>query len=218
MKLLTFFRKPAYSIFMSVFVLFYSCNPSGEVPQIQPELTSEYFNYVLSKSSVNSNATFKDVVLLSNSTLEKIKNKSQNRDLTNYSEESFSATILSNDEEITLHILPLTNQEMLNQAHVFYEKNGELFTNYIEVTVNNNGDDYVVNWITFYDSTERSEECNGSIVSCDCQEGSDDVSDIGAVIAAAGLFGCIVCAFVGGAIMAVAAAGSLACPDEGSQP
>jgi len=214
MKIFNFFRKPINSLFLACLVLFYSCNPNSESTFIEPSLTSEYFNYVISNSTNTNGISFKNVEEISSNALDKINDFRFNRSSNSYSDESFTATIVSQNKEVVLHILPLSNLETLNKAHVFFEKNGEIQKDYVEVTISNSENGYIASWNAVYDNSTRSEQCTDSIISCDCQEGSSDVQNIGTVIAAAGLFGCFVCAFVGAAIAAVGAAGSLACPDE----
>lgn len=212
MKVLKKLRDPKSALFMACLVLFYSCNPGSETTSIEPSLTKEYFNYVLENSNLNNGTSVKQVHEISGKTFDVIQALHPNKSDYSYSDESITTTIYSQDQEVTLHILPLTDIEVLNKAHVYFETNGEIKNDFIEVTIDNNEDGYLASWSTVY-SVERS-ECTDSIVSCDCQEGAQDIANIGGVIASAGLFGCFVCAFVGGAIAAVAAVGSLACPDE----
>ena len=216
MNYLNILRKPYLSLLMASLILFMSCNLSLDSPSVDPSLTSEYFNYVLSQSGNSEGASFLAVNETPRDVTDRLLDISSKKNTYNYSEDSFTATLSLDDHEIELHILPLSDSEILNRAHVFYSVNGQVQQDFIQVTIDNNGEDYFASCTAVYNSDDlnKDDECNDSIISCDCQEGASDVSSIGTVIAAAGLFGCVPCAFVGAAIAAVAAAGSLACPDE----
>jgi hypothetical protein len=99
-----------------------------------------------------------------------------------------------------------------NKAHVYIEDAGVISSDFLEISISDIDDGYKAEWTTIRTALVTKRECEDGIISCDCDEGSSDVRNLGTAIAAGGLFGCVPCAFVGGAIAALGAVGGLLCP------
>ncbi|MDG1213067.1 MAG: hypothetical protein P8N20_03000, partial [Flavobacteriaceae bacterium] len=103
------------------------------------------------------------------------------------------------------------------KADIYFETDGIVSEEVLEIDIINHEESLKVTWnkkgnyknTTFFE--KNSEECTSFIISCDCEEGADDIEKIGGIIAFAGFFGCVFCPFVGFAIPTVAATISLGC-------
>ena len=201
----TNFLKSNFYTLISTFILISSCSELEIISQSENQLElEEFINLNLKDSGIP--------ISISNANVYKAKNynflteKAGITAKTDDKLEPYSLEIVINREVYYIHTIPINE----SQASVIIETlNGDI-NEVLDLKISNFNpinDEYEILWSTI--DSNKSNVNNKS--STDCKTGAASVAAAGRVIAFGGAFGCVPCAFVGGAITALGSIGYIAC-------
>jgi len=165
---------------------------------IEPSITADYYNYVISMSKLDGLVQVEKVKKIDEANYAKLLNASKrvtNENLVNSTE----VELVFKDKKFTLYTVPISD----NDAIAFLEDDTlNLDPNEVDVHINS---DMSYSW----NSSSTQSKFRG--ISRDCTKGGAQIAAIGATIAFGGFFGCAFCPFVGAAFVVL---GSMAafCP------
>jgi hypothetical protein len=214
MNILKNLRKPYLSVFlaflMATLFLTISCSQSDSVENMESQLElKDFINSNLAKSNINMN-----VSKVKQYELKSYKSLKQNVGISAKNSDEFqpySIEIVADNETYNLHTIPTSE----THASIIIETSDGQFNEVIEVDISDYdsvNDEYKISWsINNQNKPYASKDYDPN----DCRTGAATVAAVGRVIAFGSFFGCVPCAFVGGAITALGSLGYIGCVANG---
>lgn len=209
MNILKKLRKPYYVYFLTVLFFVTSCSETNDVENTenhQLEL-KDFINSNLKKSNIQMNVSDLKQYKLKNYDSLKQKAGINNYAKSNFEFEPYSIEITANNNVYNLHTIATSE----THASIVIEDSDGILIETIEVDISNYNsinDEYEILWAK--SNTNNSYAKTDYDVN-DCKTGAATVAAAGRVIAFGSFFGCVPCAFVGGAITALGSIGFIAC-------
>lgn len=155
---------------------------------IEPSITADYFNYVISLSKLDGLVQVEKVKKIDDANYDKLLNASKrvtNENLVNATE----VELVFKDKKFTIYTFPISD----NDGIAFLEDDTfNLDPNEVDVHISS---DMSYSW------NSSSTESRFRGISRNCTKGGAQIAAIGAIIAFGGFFGCPPCPFVGAAFV-----------------